>query len=146
MGKIRVVYAADAAQGVSDHDVADIVRQSQRNNERLGITGLLVWTGGVFLQAIEGPYAAVTELLEIIQTDTRHLGIMPISEKEIAYRLYPSWSMEYVRTLPDVSGIVLADTLAANPDTADRALLDLASANLPVASSQSASPVYLDRS
>ena len=131
MVDVRVVYVAEAAPGVVDTDVEDIVHRSQRNNAIAGITGILIWTGSVFLQAIEGSSDAVGRLLEAIEADHRHLGIVIISEKTIAQRLYPDWAMACVRTLHGVSGQVLADALSISPDQADLALRDLAAEGAP---------------
>lgn len=123
---VRVVYVAEAAPGVSDNDVNDIMHRSRRNNAIAGITGILIWTGSVFLQAIEGSSDVVGRLLEAIEADHRHLGIVIISEKTIAQRLYPDWAMACVRTLPGVGGQVLVDALSISPDQADVAVRELA--------------------
>ena len=131
MVDVRIVYVAEAAPGVANADVQDIVHRSRRNNAIAGITGILIWTGSVFLQAIEGSSDAVWRLLEVIEADHRHLGIMIISEKTIDQRLSPDWAMACVRTLPDVSAQVLADALSMSPDQDDVALRNLAAESIP---------------
>ena len=51
---VRLMYASRAADSVNSDALHAILRQSQRNNPTLGITGLLCYSGGVFMQVLEG--------------------------------------------------------------------------------------------
>lgn len=90
---IQLVYVSTATNLVSDEEISDILGASRRNNERTGVTGLLLYNGRRFLQALEGEQAAVDETYHRIKGDARHRSVSLISSREIEARMFPDWSM-----------------------------------------------------
>jgi len=120
----QLVYCSRAADGVDDAAVARIVATAQRVNRAQGITGLLVWGGGMFFQWLEGPRAAITPLMDAIRRDPRHERVVVLSEtEEVCERLFPDWSME--RVAADDIRPVLQDALASAKDAKSTASLCL---------------------
>jgi hypothetical protein len=76
-------------------EVDRIVAVARRENDRLGITGALVFTQAHFAQALEGDRAALETLMERIRRDPRHDKVTIVSEGEREARLFPQWSMAY---------------------------------------------------
>lgn len=117
------VYCSRAAEGIDDIEVARIVDFSQRRNVARGITGVLVFSGGVFFQWIEGPPAEVQKLMASLHGDARHNDVVPldtgIEERE---RLYPAWEMELVEA--DDIRAVLHDALETAEDENNIAALE----------------------
>ena len=68
---VRLLYASRAVD-TSPAAIEAILTQSRQHNPGSGITGVLCYGGGVFLQAIEGGRSAVSELYGHIQKDSRH--------------------------------------------------------------------------
>ena len=92
---IRSFYKAKARFPMfSVHDL-EIMRKALRNNERNGITGYLLREGSTYLNVIEGPKAAVYDLLDRIERDPRIYDFKILSSMRIEERQYPSWSMGY---------------------------------------------------
>ena len=123
----QLVYCSRASAGVDDVAVQGIIASARRSNPALGITGLLVFGSGLFVQWLEGPRDNVSALMARLQADVRHQDIVLLDEsEEVRERLFPDWDMELV----DASNIrdVLQDALdtARNPGNAStlRALLD----------------------
>lgn len=52
--------------------IANILSASYVNNQRAGVTGLLLYAGGYFCQLIEGEEAAVDAIYAKIASDNRH--------------------------------------------------------------------------
>ena len=100
-GLIQLIYVSTARAGLGETDLADIVGASQRNNLRDGLTGLLVFNGLNFMQALEGPEDALTRTFRAICSDPRHEGVVAIATKRIVEREFPDWSMGYERLDPD---------------------------------------------
>ena len=50
---ISITYVSSAIFQFNETTLLDLVDQCQRNNERLGITGILVFSDGNFMQVIE---------------------------------------------------------------------------------------------
>ena len=110
-----LVYCSQVTTGVGDADVDAIIAASRRRNAVLGITGILVFGGGVFFQWIEGPKTEVLELIKLIESDRRHEMMVTLStDEEVRERIFPSWDMELV----DAENIqeVLQDALETAQD------------------------------
>ena len=92
---VRLLYASRAADA-SPRVIESILSQSREHNPATGITGVLCYGGGVFLQAIEGGRAQVSELFGHIQKDARHQDVVLLQFEEIAERRFGGWSMGQV--------------------------------------------------
>ncbi len=95
---IRLVYASRSTGALTPADVKDIVRSSQRNNAKLGVTGALVLSNGIFLQCLEGDHLVVNSLYHRILLDARHREPAILAYGEIDHRLYGDWAMGLVTT------------------------------------------------
>ncbi len=125
----NLVYCSRAAVGVDDAVVAEIIASARRNNPARGITGMLVFGGGIFFQWLEGPQASVAELMEQLRTDTRHESIVLLSEdSEARERVFPDWDMELVE--PTDIREVLLDALQSARSESNAATLRLHLAHL----------------
>ena len=92
---VRLLYASRAV----DPDPAlieSILAQSRQFNPSTGITGILVYGGGIFLQAIEGGREAVSDLYGHIQKDARHKDVVLLHYEEISERRFGGWTMGQV--------------------------------------------------
>jgi hypothetical protein len=92
---VRLLYASraiDASCGAVD----DILAECRHFNPISGITGILCYGGGVFLQAIEGGRNAVSELYAHIQRDPRHKDVVLLHYQEITERRFSGWTMGQV--------------------------------------------------
>jgi len=96
MTLVRLMYASRAADSVNHDALHAILRQSQRNNPSLGITGLLCYSGGVFMQVLEGGRHTVNQLYHRIATDPRHHDVVLLNYDEVGERRFASWSMGQV--------------------------------------------------
>ena len=65
---VRLLYASRAVDN-SPEAVEAILAQSRAHNTACGITGILCYGAGTFLQAIEGGRMAISELYGHIQRD-----------------------------------------------------------------------------
>ena len=92
---VRLLYASRAVD-TSAQAIDDILTQSRQYNPASGITGILCYGGGVFLQAIEGGRTAISELYGHIQRDPRHQEVVLLHYEEINERRYGGWTMGHV--------------------------------------------------
>jgi hypothetical protein len=76
--------------------IRGILRASQANNRRVGVTGALMFSEGSFGQVLEGPREAVEATFERIQMDERHGTVTLLAFDPVAGRGFPNWSMAYV--------------------------------------------------
>jgi hypothetical protein len=92
---VRLLYASRAIDPASAA-IDDILLQSRQGNPSSGITGILCYGGGIFLQAIEGGRNAVSELYGHIQRDPRHKDVVLLHYEEISERRFSGWTMGQV--------------------------------------------------
>ena len=95
---VRLLYASRAFD-VSAEAIEAILVQSRQYNPSCGITGILCYGGGIFLQAIEGGRMAVSELYGHIQKDPRHKDVVLLDFEEISERRFGGWTMGQVNLL-----------------------------------------------
>jgi len=106
---IRLTYLSRAAQPFSADDLLTLLSVCHRNNTARGLTGMLLYGNGTFLQCIEGEEAAVDQLMQTLAADPRHTDIQTVRRESITTRLYRDWSMGFERvtdkTLAHVAGL-----------------------------------------
>ena len=100
----RLVYesAAMATTG-SLLNVATILAQSQRNNDRDDLTGALVSHRERYFQAIEGPEQALDALMNRLNADPRHRDIKVLGRAPAPARLFSRWTMASVLVTPTLA-------------------------------------------
>jgi hypothetical protein len=89
------VYVSSATELFSRSELSDLLAQSRANNARSGITGMLLYKDGNFMQALEGEERAVRSLYDKIGRDRRHRGMITILEGPLVERQFPDWSMAF---------------------------------------------------
>ncbi len=93
---VRLMYASRAAAQVDQDALLAILRQCKTHNPTHGITGLLCYSGSIFIQALEGGRRAVNQLYNHIAADSRHTDVVLLSYEEIGERRFAGWAMGQV--------------------------------------------------
>ena len=93
----NVVYWSNAARPFTDGELFEMLAHWREKNERFGITGLLLYKEGAFIQTLEGEEARVRALYAAIRADERHYDIFTIQAQTIPRRHFPGWSMGFKR-------------------------------------------------
>lgn len=76
-------------------ELAELLDQARRHNPQVGVTGLLLYCNGCFMQVLEGPVDAVEALYKRIAKDPRHRSLIQLSMEPISERDFGNWSMAY---------------------------------------------------
>ncbi|MCM3875972.1 MAG: BLUF domain-containing protein [Thermoanaerobaculia bacterium] len=92
----RLIYSSEATPGLATADLEEMLAESRIRNRVCGITGVLVFVDGAFLQIIEGEKDDVLGLMERIERDPRHRSIKVFHEEEVDERAFASWNMAYL--------------------------------------------------
>lgn len=103
---VRLLYASRALD-TSPAAIDTILAQSRQYNPTSGITGILCYGGGIFLQAIEGGRMAISDLYGHIQRDARHKDVVLLQYEEISERRFSGWTMGQVNILKLNQSILL---------------------------------------
>lgn len=112
---IYLLYISSATHEMTDAELIDLLRKSRENNTRDGITGVLLYKGGNFIQYLEGPGSAVLSLHQRIAHDPRHKGMMTLLSGDLAERHFANWSMGF-SNLDRLNGQLSAEDEAAMRD------------------------------
>lgn len=75
---LEIVYMSSTVTAAfPETALGDILASSRRRNAGLGVTGVLLYQAGTFVQLLEGPPEAVRHLYQDrIQADSRHRGFV----------------------------------------------------------------------
>jgi hypothetical protein len=92
---VRLLYASRATDPTCTA-VDEILAQCRQFNPISGITGILCYGGGIFLQAIEGGRMAISDLYGHILRDPRHKDVVLLHYEEISERRFGGWTMGQV--------------------------------------------------
>ena len=113
---IQLTYASRTSKTLIPEDLKDILVASQRNNSRVGVTGALCLSNGIFLQQLEGDRTAVSLLYHRILLDPRHRDPAILDFAEIAARKFTQWSMGSLASLDTNRAIFLKYSRSASFD------------------------------
>jgi len=106
---IRVTYISQEASPLSADALLGLLSECHRNNTARGLTGMLLFGNGTFLQSLEGEREVVEALMAKIARDPRHTGMKILRQDAIEERQYVDWSMGFERvtekTLAEIPGL-----------------------------------------
>jgi hypothetical protein len=94
---IRLLYFSQSKDVISDEEIQSILQSSRHNNAGRGITGVLIYGGGLFMQVLEGPQQAVLRLYVKILDDRRHCNSQIIHITPTDKRIFEGWSMGSIK-------------------------------------------------
>jgi hypothetical protein len=92
----RLIYVSSAIGVLRADELDRILLRAKASNAGAGITGLLLFHEGTFLQVIEGSPAGVLSLMERIRRDRRHRGLALLESHVSTTRAFPDSPMAYV--------------------------------------------------
>ena len=95
-----LAYESQASTPLTAPDLLDLLEHSRANNARKGVTGILLYRHGTFLQVLEGPHAEVDALYATIARDPRHREVSTLLAEDRSERRFPDWTMGFA----DVDG------------------------------------------
>jgi len=96
MGRLfQIVYVSTAVTPFGPDDLRELLRGSHERNARAGITGLLLYKDGQFMQVLEGEETAVMGLFSRINHDSRHHHVIALLHEPIMERQFPDSLMSF---------------------------------------------------
>lgn len=114
----QLLYLSKASRQMTMRDTLTIVDQAQRRNEADGITGMLCFGGGYFLQVLEGSHEQVNRTFYRIVGDPRHTDVRLVDFSLVRSRTFGDWSMRLINLdPPDRPTVAHRPSLVARDDT-----------------------------
>ena len=97
-----LVYVSAAVTWFSARELRALLDQCRHSNAELGITGMLLYKDGNFMQSLEGDEGTVRALVARIAVDRRHQGMVTLTSGHTAGRQFSDWTMGFCDlTVPD---------------------------------------------
>ena len=96
-----IAYVSAASWNLLDKQIERIVAESRRLNALNGITGVLLYCDGNFMQYLEGEEDAVIETFARIRASESHYQVNELMNQPIPEREFGDWAMGFSRPGPD---------------------------------------------
>lgn len=92
----QIVYLSSATVPFSQADLATLLVMAQAQNRQNGVTGMLVFCNGQFLQALEGQRDDVIKTYNRIENDPRHRNLKTL-HRGMSHlgKVFGDWSMGF---------------------------------------------------
>jgi hypothetical protein len=98
-----LLYRSAETYEMHADDLLKLLLDAREHNLEHGITGLLLYHEGRFMQMLEGPRDAVLPLYERIAADPRHCDTVLEFSEGATQRLFPDWQMGFA-VVPNIRG------------------------------------------
>ncbi len=89
----QLIYISKSVLYFSKQDLDKLAAKSSVSNQNLGITGMLMYIDGEFMQLLEGNKSDVEQLMHQIHQDERHYSLNIIKEEYLEQREFSNWAM-----------------------------------------------------
>jgi len=91
----RIAWSSALATSFSAARLNKIIAPARLNNERLHMSGMLVFTGSHFLGIYEGDERDLGRLWLSLRADVRHCELTRIGDEVCGQRWFPTWLVGY---------------------------------------------------
>jgi hypothetical protein len=91
----QVVYSSAAVVPFSENELTELLARARKNNERLSVSGMLLYHDGSFLQVLEGEASILAALFAAISSDKRHHRVVALLNREVDERHFGEWRMGF---------------------------------------------------
>ena len=88
-----LTYQSRASTPPTEHELDALVAEARVRNHSVGVTGMLLYEDGRFLQTLEGPPESLAMIWASIRRDERHEEIEVLTEHLVASRLFSDWDL-----------------------------------------------------
>ena len=103
---LSLTYFSTSTTELGKDELLDLLTRTRSRNESLGLTGILLYADGSFVQTLEGPEEVVDATFERISRDERHRSVHVALREEVPERSFPDWSMGFREITRDESQAV----------------------------------------
>lgn len=93
---LQLIYVSAASVPFTEQELGSLLLRARANNQRLGVSGLLIHHAGSFFQVLEGGPDTVNTLYERIALDKRHTRVLTLVRGLVPQRAFGDWSMGFV--------------------------------------------------
>ncbi len=106
---IHRIYSSVATPHFKEYQIPALLERVRAANVRHEVTGMLLYIGGNFFQALEGAPDVIDELYDRIVQDPRHTHVAQIVREPIEQRRFADWSMGFTTVDPLDAGTLIGE-------------------------------------
>jgi FAD-dependent sensor of blue light len=88
----RITYCSQASYDFAPEELIALLKQARPNNDRAGVSGMLLYGGQSFLQLLEGDAKTLEATYSKVLADDRHTNLRLLAETDVAAPLFPDWT------------------------------------------------------
>jgi len=92
----EIIYTSKRSFPLETTELEVLLAKARLANEAAGVTGVLLYDRGAFLQVIEGDEAAVVATFDRVARDPRHRNLFVLQRGPIEQRRFASWRMGFL--------------------------------------------------
>ncbi|MBA4028100.1 MAG: hypothetical protein C0475_02985 [Planctomyces sp.] len=100
----HLVYISRSLKPVTPELIKALSEKNTQNNMTKGVTGMLIFGNGWFMELLEGDVYAVIELFDEIAQDTRHTDVTQLFLGPASKRYFGDWNVGVVNFEPAPPG------------------------------------------
>ncbi len=116
----QIIYCSRATEELCIEELLVLLYYARLHNEEVGITGMLLHSGGRFIQLLEGDDDEVGTTFASIAGDERHRDVRIVLDATVDERMFPDWRMGFEH----VDDEVLASVIEGFAPTSSIGLFD----------------------
>jgi EAL domain-containing protein (putative c-di-GMP-specific phosphodiesterase class I) len=106
-----LIYRSRLCRSVSVHFLAQLAGKAQRFNEKVSVTGILLFDGDYFLQILEGSSDAIDTVFNRVRRDPRHTQIVQLMRDYAPERRFGRLGMEVIDMRNGSPAVILEKVL-----------------------------------
>ncbi len=96
-----LIYSSYAMVQFNHEQLESLLIKSREKNLKTGISGMLLFLEGKFIQYLEGDEVEVKTLYNKIYNDKRHKSVVVLKEGTAESRLFTDWAMAFGGVTPE---------------------------------------------
>jgi hypothetical protein len=93
---LTLAYFSSSKIAWTESDLTELLRISRVNNQKVDVSGFLIFADGSFLQWLEGPAEGLEYIFTKISQDKRHSQLSLIYKGSLGDRYFSKWSMAFI--------------------------------------------------
>jgi Sensors of blue-light using FAD len=93
-----IVYVSTAIAPFSDWQLENLLIEARDLNLQNGITGVLLYSEGNFMQCFEGAPEPMRKTYDRIRASRRHTGLIELLNEPMDTRTFPDWQLGFAQS------------------------------------------------
>lgn len=121
VNEIKTISYLSNSSKLKGEEIEELLIDTKNNNNRLGISGVLIYANETFFQVIEGKADQVESLFAKIESDKRHFNVLKLFEITTLNKKFERFNFKYISNRNDRVTNALTDFIEINDNFDEKA-------------------------